>query len=105
VWVRVKTGGSGLYRVGVESAHQLCCIASSPTIQKMRGERYQGSVVLSAIVRKDGSIQILKVLRGLGLGLDDNAVEALKKWKFRPGTRSGEPVDVALNIEINFALR
>jgi TonB family protein len=70
-----------------------------------RRARYQGSVVLSAIVRKDGSIQILKVLRGLGLGLDENAVEALKKWKFRPGTRSGEPVDVALNIEINFALR
>ena len=87
-----------------ESAHQLCCIESSPTIQKMRGER-QGSVVLSAIVHKDGSIQILKVLRSLGLGLDENAVEALKKWKFRPGTRSGEPVDVALNIEINFALR
>ena len=66
---------------------------------------YQGSVVLSAIVRKDGSIEILKVLRGLGLGLDENAIEALKKWKFRPGTRSGQPVDVALNIEINFALR
>jgi len=47
------------------------------------------SVVLSAIVRKDVSIQILKVLRGLGLGLDENAVEALKKWKFTPGTRSG----------------
>jgi protein TonB len=65
-----------------------------------RRARYQGSVVLSAIVRKDGSIEILKVLQGLGLGLDENAVEALKKWKFSPGTRSGERVDVALNIRL-----
>lgn len=73
--------------------------------EEARRARYQGSVILSAIVRRDGSIQILRVVRGLGLGLDENAIEALKQWKFRPGTRSGVPVDVALNIEVNFALR
>jgi periplasmic protein TonB len=62
-------------------------------------------VVLSAIVRKDGSIEILKVVRGLGLGLDENAIQALRQWKFRPGMRNGVPVDVALNIEVNFSLR
>jgi periplasmic protein TonB len=98
--------GGGLYRVGGGVSAPTVLYRIEPNYSEdARRARYQGSVVLSAIVRKDGSIQILKVLRGLGLGLDENAVEALKKWKFRPGTRSGEPVDVALNIEINFALR
>jgi protein TonB len=63
-----------------------------------------GVVVLSAIIRKDGSIEILKVVRGLGLGLDENAVQALRQWKFRPGMRDGIPVDVAINVEVNFSL-
>ena len=98
--------GGGLFRVGGGVSAPTVVYRIEPNYSEdARRARYQGSVVLSAIVRKDGSIEILKVLRGLGLGLDENAVEALKKWKFRPGTRSGEPVDVALNIEINFALR
>jgi len=99
------TGGGPLRVGGGVSAPTVLYRIEPNYSEDARRARYQGSVVLSAIVRKDGSIQILKVLRGLGLGLDENAVEALKKWKFRPGTRSGEPVDVALNIEINFALR
>ena len=100
-----RTGG-GLYRVGGGVSVPTGVYRIEPNYSEYaRRARYQGSVVLSAIVRKDGSIEILKVLRGFGLGLDENAVEALRKWKFRPGTRSGEPVDVALNIEINFALR
>ena len=98
--------GGGPFRVGGGVSAPTVLYRIEPNYSEdARRARYQGSVVLSAIVRKDGSIEILKVLRGLGLGLDENAVEALKKWKFRPGTRSGEPVDVALNIEINFALR
>ena len=73
--------------------------------EKGREAKLQGKVVLSAIVRKDGSLEVLKVVRGLGLGLDENAIEALKKWRFRPGMRDGKPVDVALNIEIKFSLR
>ena len=98
--------GGGPFRVGGGISAPTVLYRIEPNYSEdARRARYQGSVVLSAIVRKDGSIQILKVVRGLGLGLDENAVQALKQWKFRPGTRSGEPVDVALNIEINFALR
>ncbi|HEX2522682.1 MAG TPA: energy transducer TonB, partial [Terriglobia bacterium] len=98
--------GGGPFRVGGGVSAPIVVYRIEPNYSEdARRARYQGSVVLSAIVRKDGSIQILKVVRGLGLGLDENAVEALRQWKFRPGTRSGEPVDVALNIEINFALR
>ena len=73
--------------------------------EEARKARYQGIVLLSAIVRKDGTIEILKVLRGLGLGLDERAIEALRQWRFEPATRAGQPVDVALNIEVNFTLR
>lgn len=98
--------GGGVLRVGGGVSAPTVVYRIEPNYsEEARRARYQGSVVLSAIIRKDGSIQILKVIRGLGLGLDENAIEALKQWKFRPGTRSGEPVDVALNIEVNFALR
>jgi TonB family protein len=70
-----------------------------------RKAKYQGTVVFSAIVRKDGTLDMLKMLRGIGLGLDENAVKALRQWKFRPGMKNGVPVDVYLNVEVNFSLR
>jgi periplasmic protein TonB len=67
------------------------------------------SIVLAAfqlsMIKKDGTVEVLRVVRPLGLGLDEKAVEAIKQWKFKPGTRSGQAVDVVLNIEINFILR
>jgi periplasmic protein TonB len=98
--------GGGVFRVGGGVSAPSVIYRVEPTYsEEARKAKYQGVVVLSAIVRKDGSIEILKVVRGLGLGLDENAVQALKQWKFRPGMRNGIPVDVALNIEVNFSLR
>ena len=62
-------------------------------------------MVLSAVVRKEAQFQILKVVRGLGSGLDENAIATLRHWRFRPGMKNGVPVDVALNVEVNFSLR
>ncbi len=73
--------------------------------EEARKAKYQGTVVFSAIVRKDGTLDMLKMLRGIGLGLDENAVKALRQWKFRPGMKNGVPVDVYLNVEVNFSLR
>ncbi len=73
--------------------------------EEARKARYQGTVILEAIVRKDGTVDILHVVRSLGFGLDENAIQALKQWRFRPGLKNGVPVDVALNIEVNFNLR
>ncbi|HVN82362.1 MAG TPA: energy transducer TonB [Terriglobia bacterium] len=98
--------GGGVYRVGGGVTPPTVVFRVEPTYsEEARKAKYQGVVVLSAIVRKDGTIEILKVVRGLGLGLDENAIQALKQWKFRPGMRNGAPVDVALNIEVNFSLR
>jgi len=98
--------GGGVFRVGGGVSAPSIVYRVEPTYsEEARKAKYQGVVVLSAIVRKDGTIEILKVVRGLGLGLDENAISALKQWKFRPGMKNGVPVDVALNIEVNFSLR
>jgi TonB family protein len=73
--------------------------------EEARKARFQGVIVLSAVVMKDGTVKVLRILRGLGLGLDENAIAALKQWKFQPASRNGVNVDFPLNVEVNFSLR
>jgi protein TonB len=53
-------------------------------------------------VDTNGKPQNVHVLRGVGMGLDEKAVEAVKQYKFKPAMESGKPVPVDLNIEVNF---
>jgi len=70
-----------------------------------RAARVEGNVLIQAIVRKDGTVDSFKILRGLGYGLDQSAITTIStKWRFRPGTFNGEPVDVQANIEVSFRL-
>ncbi len=62
----------------------------------------QGEVVLYGIIRKDGSVDSIQVVRGLDPQLDQNAIQALSEWKFRPATRAGNPVDVEAVVHIPF---
>jgi TonB family protein len=68
-------------------------------------EHVDGEVVLYAIIRKDGSVDSIQLVRKLDPQLDRNAVEALGRWKFRPGTRNGEPVDLEAVVHIPFRFR
>ncbi len=98
--------GGGVFRIGGGVSPPTILFKVDPQYsEEARKARYQGTVVLEAIVRSDGTVDILRVVRSLGFGLDENAIQALKQWKFRPGMRNGQPVDVALNIEVNFNLR
>jgi len=63
----------------------------------------KGEVVLYAIVRKDGSVDSIQVVRGLDPQLDHNAIEALERWRFRPGTRAGAPADFESVIYVPFS--
>jgi TonB family protein len=70
-----------------------------------RDTRIEGIVVLTAIVRKDGTIDTFQILKGLGYGLDESAIQTVAKyWKFKPGTFKGQPVDVQVRLEISFRL-
>ncbi len=73
--------------------------------QEARKARAEGTVLLQGIIRKSGSVDSLKVIRGLGYGLDESALNTIQtKWRFQPGTHNGVPVDVQANIEVSFKL-
>ncbi len=68
--------------------------------------KVQGVVLLQGVIRRSGRVSDLQILRGLGYGLDEEAIQCLMKdWKFRPGMANGQPVDVLATIEITFNLR
>jgi TonB family protein len=66
--------------------------------------KIQGGVVLNLVVNAQGRADDIKVTRSLDPGLDANAVAAVSQWLFKPGMKDGQPVDVAVRIEINFRL-
>ena len=65
----------------------------------------QGQVVLYAIIRKDGSVDSIQIVRGLDPQLDRNAIEAFKQWSFLPATRAKLPVDSEVVIHVPFQYR
>lgn len=70
-----------------------------------RKARIQGVVIVQAIINKQGNVTDVKVLKGLPMGLDQAAVEAIRKWRFEPATLNGKPVDVYYNLTVNFTLQ
>ena len=69
-----------------------------------RKAHINGVVIVEAVVNKQGEVEQVKVLKGLPMGLSEEAVEAVKKWRFHPGTLNGEPVEVIFNLTVNFTL-
>jgi TonB family protein len=72
--------------------------------EEARRVHFQGVVVLSIVVDQEGRARDVRVARSVGLGLDEKAMEAVKKWKFEPGVKDGHPVAVGVNVEVNFRL-
>jgi periplasmic protein TonB len=65
----------------------------------------RGDVVMEIVVRRDGRVGDVRVLQGLGHGLDERAVTAVRQWSFSPATRRGAPVDVMVEVAMEFKLR
>ena len=61
-----------------------------------------GSVIVKVTVGKDGNVRDLKVVSGLGYGLDESAMKAVQSWKFKPALLDGIPVDCAVAVELDF---
>ena len=72
--------------------------------EEARKAKLQGVVMLYGEVDTNGRLRNIRVTRGLGLGLEEKAVEAVKQWRFRPSTRDGRPAVAAAAIEVNFHL-
>ena len=72
--------------------------------EEARLAQYQGTVIVSTVIGTDGTAQNMQVVGGLGLGLDEKALQAISQWQFKPGTKDGQPVPVIATIEVNFRL-
>lgn len=70
-----------------------------------RKARIQGVVIVQAIIDKEGNVTNVKILKGLPMGLDQAAADAVKKWTFKPATLNGKPVAVYYNLTVNFRLQ
>jgi TonB family protein len=96
----------GPIRVGGDVKPPAKIVAPSPQYTEIaRKARIQGVVIIEAIINKEGNVTNVKILKGLPMGLDDAAADAVKKWKFKPATLNGKPVAVIYNLTVNFRLQ
>ena len=67
--------------------------------------KIEGSVSLESVVKEDGTVADIKVVKPLDAELDQQAIKALAQWLFKPGTRNGKPVPVRITCELRFTLK
>jgi periplasmic protein TonB len=97
--------GGGVYKVGGGiSAPQAISAPDPDYTEEARRAKKQGTCVLWLIVDAAGHPRDIKVVRGLGLGLDAKALEAVRQWRFQPALKDGKPVDVQISVEVEFHL-
>jgi len=98
--------GGGPYRPGsgIEPPKLLQEVKPVYT-EDARLRHLEGEVVMEIVVRRDGSVGDLRILRGLGGGLNDRAAQAVRQWRFSPARRQASPVDVIVEVSVEFKLR
>jgi TonB family protein len=98
--------GGGPYRPGsgIEPPRLVREVRADYT-EDARQRGLTGDVVLEIVVRVDGSVGDVKILQGLAGGLNDRAVQAVRQWRFTPARRQGIPVDVIVEVAVEFKLR
>jgi TonB family protein len=72
-----------------------------PTEDALKSHTY-GKVKISCLITKNGGVQDLKVVKGLGHGLDQKAMEGVKSWHFLPATKNGEVLDSVISVDVDF---
>jgi protein TonB len=77
--------------------------AQFPEAARLAGIR-DGTATLECLIRKDGTVSMIQVTDSSGQGFDENARKALEQWRFRPGTKDGQPVNVRLSVLFKFHL-
>lgn len=97
--------GGGVYHVGGGiSAPQAISAPDPEYTEEARRAKTQGTCILWLIVDSAGRPRDIRVIRGLGFGLDAKALEAVRQWRFQPSMKDGKPVDVQISVEVAFHL-
>ncbi len=97
--------GGGVYRIGGDVSAPLLVNKVEPEYsEEARKAKYSGTVLLSIVVDANGLPRDIHIIRPLGLGLDEKAIEAVSKWRFRPGMKGGRAVATQAQVEVNFRL-
>jgi TonB family protein len=99
--------GERIYTAGLDRVVPPTCLYKPLPryTQAARDAKIEGIIMLKAIIRKNGQVTDIKILKGLGYGMDESTIETVsKEWKFEPGKLDGRPVDIQANIEVSFRL-
>jgi protein TonB len=97
--------GGGAFRIGGDVSAPVLVAKTEPEYsEEARKAKYSGEVLLSIVVDEHGVPRDIHVVRPLGLGLDEKAIEAVMKWRFRPGMKGGRPVATQAQVQVNFRL-
>jgi protein TonB len=98
--------GGGPYRPGAGISPPTLLREVKPVYtDEGRRRGVEGEVLMEVVIRSDGTIGGVRILRGLGSGLDQRATEAVRQWKFSPARRFGSAVDVFVEVAVEFRLR
>ncbi len=99
-----NTGG-GPRRIGGGVSAPILIYSVEPEFsEEARKAKVAGNVLVNLYVDQNGNPSHVHVIRGVGMGLDEKAVEAVKQYKFKPAMENGKPVLVELNVEVNFQI-
>ena len=97
--------GGGVFKVGGGiSAPQPLSTPDPEYTEQARQAKTQGTCILWLIVDDQGHPRDIRVVRGLGFGLDTKAIDAVRQWRFQPAMKDGRPVNVQISVEVGFRL-
>jgi TonB family protein len=100
-----ETTASGVYQVGNGVSPPTVVFRKEPEYAELaRKLSIEGGVTVSLIIQPDGTATNFKITKSVGYGLDEKAIEAVRKWRFKPGLKDGAPVPVMASVEVNFRL-
>jgi len=100
------SGPPGIYPAGKQgvTTPQVIYNPEPSFSEEARKSKTQGTVMLLVVVGKDGRTYNIRVGQSLGMGLDERAIEAVSRWRFKPATLNGQPVATQIAVEVDFHL-
>jgi protein TonB len=97
--------GGGLKKIGGGVSSPIAINTPEPEFsEEARKAKFQGIVIVGIVVNKKGLPENVHIVSGVGMGLDEKAIEAVKQYTFKPAMENGQPVAVEMNVEVNFQI-